>query len=393
MRILIVDNSTSLSLQAALRAADHQVIDLAAPASDVLRFDSQAVGAAADGAWNLLFPMDTTRFRKDFPGGKITLSRAYLSSFVKNWERMGKAALPVDYWHDDESPQSIASGWIEELELRAEGLFARIKWTTAAKAKIAADELRFLSPSFTPDGFDTTTGQRMGPTLMGAALLNKPFLFDLPRVAAGRDPSPTPPPQENHHMLRTLLLSIFALPEITTDEVLADAVRKMKADGVKFAAELSEKIELTSKPLKLELATAREQVVKLEADVTKLQTEKKDTEIGLFLTKLESEKKLLPANRESAKEICLKMGMDFATKHFASAAPIVPTGTIGFNAGGGTELTAEQVTNQVDAELARIQKEDPSLTTSQARKRLSAEKPELLKLASQRSAAGKPAVA
>ncbi|MBL8909864.1 MAG: hypothetical protein JNM17_04080 [Archangium sp.] len=362
----------------------------------LLRFDSVqvAIDVGAEPKWNKLFPVGVTRFRSDFPGGKITLSKAYLQSFVTNWERLGKPSLPVDYWHDDESPSSVASGWIEGLELRDDGLYGRIKWTVKAKAKIDADELRFLSPSFSPDAEDPTTGKRMGPTLFGAALLNKPFLFDLPRVAAGRDPIPTPKPQENTNMLRTLLLSIFALPEVTTDETLAERIRQLKAENLNFSKDLESKLELTSKPLKVELAAAKDRVTALEADlvkrdgeITKLKKDAQDAEINAYLDTLVSEKKLVPANRENAKEICLKMGMDFAKKHLGAAAPVVPEGEKGFRGqGSGEQLSAEQVTKQVDDEIERIKKDNPGLSTAEARKRLGAEKPELLKMASKASA-------
>jgi phage I-like protein len=318
------------------------------------------------------------------------MSREFLAKMVANWERINKAPLPVDYWHDDESPTSIASGWIEGLELRDDGLYGLIKWTAAARARILADELRCLSPSFALDGWDTTTGKRQGPTLLGAALLNQPFLFDLPRVAAGRAPSSTPHPSQENTMLRTLLLSLFAMPEVTTDEALAEAVRKLKADNLKLGNEMNEKVEFTSKPLKVELAAARETVVKLEADLAKAKSDALGVEVDAFLVKLESEKKLLPANRESAKEICLKMGMEFAKKHFGAATPIVPVGEVGIRGKGGDEAVApEQVTQQLDDELERIRKDTPGLTYSEARKRLAAEKPELLKLAASSSAKSK----
>lgn len=364
------------------------VIELAA--KDELprfRFESLPIASIEGDAspkWNKLFPLGVTRFRRDFPNGKITLSAAYLGAMVKNWERWNKPALPVDYWHDDDSPESIASGWIEDLELRADGLYGLIKWTAKARERIAADELRFLSPSFAPDMEDPTSGQRQGPTLLGAALLNKPFLFDLPRVAAGREPSTTTPKENT--MLRTLLLTIFALPEVTTDETLADRVRALKAENVKLSTEQDEKIELTSKPLKVELAAARETVTKLEADVAKLKTEKQDAEIATFLGQLETDKKLLPANRESAKQICLKMGMDFARAHFAAAPAVVPTGEQGFKGKDEDAKSPEQATAQLDAEIARLQKEDSNLTYREARKLLGAQKPELLKLASEASA-------
>lgn len=357
------------------------ILRLATAVAGILRFESQSVAPVAgegDAKWNKLFPVDTTRFRRDFPGGRITLTRSYLQSFVRNWEKQGKVALPVDYWHDDESPDSIASGWIEDLELRADGLYARIKWTAAAKAKIDADELRFLSPSFIHDGMDSTTGQRQGPTLLGAALLNKPFLFDLPRVAAGAVPHLTHTQESN--VDKKLICAALGMPEDTADDVLIEKMKSLCGASAKMAAELTEKVELAAKPFKVELSAAREQVTALQAEVSKLKSEKTDAEIATFLGTLEAEKKLLPANRDTAKEICLKMGLEFAKKHFAAAAPVVPEGEKGFKGEDTTKLSKEQAVSALETELARLQKDNPGLSVREARKRLAAEKPELLRM-------------
>lgn len=358
----------------------HHVLRLAAAVAGVLRFESQSVAATGEGdaKWNKLFPVDTTRFRRDFPGGRITLTRSYLQSFVRNWEKQGKVALPVDYWHDDESPDSIASGWIEDLELRADGLYARIKWTAAAKAKIDADELRFLSPSFVHDGTDSTTGQRQGPTLLGAALLNKPFLFDLPRVAAGAVPRLTHT-QEND-MDKKLICAALGMPEDTADDALIERMKSLVSAGAKMAADVEAKVELAAKPFKVELSAAREQVTKLQATVAKLEAEKAEAEVATFLGQLEAEKKLLPANRDTAKEICLKLGIEFAKKHFAAAAPVVPEGEKGFKGEDTTKLSREQATAAFDAEIARLQKENPNLSVREARRILGQQKPELLRM-------------
>ena len=255
----------------------------------------------------------------------------------------------------------------------------RIKWTAAAKARIDADELRFLSPSFVHDGIDSTTGNRQGPTLLGAALLNKPFLFDLPRVAAGAAHSHHPNTQEND-MDKKLVCAALGMPEDTADDVLIEKMKSLCGAGAKMAQELAEKVELTSKPLKVELSAAREQVTSLQAEVSKLKGEKTEAEIATFLGQLEAEKKLLPANRDTAKEICLKMGLEFAKKHFASSATVVPEGEKGFKGEDTTKLSKEQAVSALETELARLQKDNPGLSVREARKRLAAEKPELLRM-------------
>lgn len=148
--------------------------------------------ADVDGAkWCKLFPFGVYH-RKDFPDGRVEFNRQYLGTMLSNWKRSGSPELPVDYFHRGPSGEDpmvsnedkVASGWIKQLELRDDGLWALIKWTDDARALILAEKLKYLSPYFGHNGMDRKTGKLQGPTLAGAGLLNDPFLQDLPPVAA-----------------------------------------------------------------------------------------------------------------------------------------------------------------------------------------------------------------
>lgn len=57
--------------------------------------------------------------------------------------------MPVDMDHALDRPtmtEAPAAGWIEELEARDNGIWARIAWTNTGKALIAGREYRFISP-------------------------------------------------------------------------------------------------------------------------------------------------------------------------------------------------------------------------------------------------------
>ena len=202
--------------------------------SALLQFDATAlatVKSASGPKWNKLFPSDTTRFRSDFPGGRIDFTPEFLASMVANWQRVGSPGLPVDYSHDE---KGLASGWIEALDLRDDGLYAAIRWTDAARDAIQADELRYLSPTFAVDGDDSSTGASQGPTLYGAALLNTPFLQDLPRVAASAFPNPRPAThnasQKGNPMdptqLAKSICKMLGLPDGTDNETMLSALTK-----------------------------------------------------------------------------------------------------------------------------------------------------------------------
>lgn len=61
--------------------------------------------------------------------------------------------VPMDYEHQIEhsltnGQPAPASGWIPELQARADGIWARVDWTERAAAHVAAREYRFVSPVF-----------------------------------------------------------------------------------------------------------------------------------------------------------------------------------------------------------------------------------------------------
>lgn len=283
--------------------------------------------------WNKLFPVDTTRYRRDFPGGSLSLSRDFLASMVGNWERMGKPSLPVDYSHNEAGK---AAGWIESLELRDDGLYALIRWTEMARGLILADELRFLSPTFHPDAADTLTGGRQGPTLMGAGLLNNPFLFDLPRVAASAsEVSPTHNPadeafSQEQRMDKKLICAALGLPEDTADDVVMSTLQKRLSPQAQLSAQdVAEAVKLAAEPLKSELVAAKDANAKLTAKVEAMEAAKLSADVDAFLLNLEREGKLVPAARESTKQLVEKVGLEFARTHFASAPVVAPVKPIG----------------------------------------------------------------
>ena len=148
-------------------------------------------------------PLGKTKFRGDF--GAITFDYAFASRMVENFQRdkanyLGSDdgfGLPITFSHVGPSLPSNekrvedlrAAGWIQDVQLRRDGIYVLTKWVQEAKQRIGADEFRFLSPEFVLNDTDINTGQKQGPTLLGAALLNDPFLKEMPRVAAASTPA------------------------------------------------------------------------------------------------------------------------------------------------------------------------------------------------------------
>jgi hypothetical protein len=91
-------------------------------------------------------------------------------------------ALDFDH-REDRAKGGKAAGWITAAEVRPDGLWIAVEWTTEARGEVRAGAWRYLSPEF-GDWTDPRTGIRHRDVLLGAALTNRPFLRDLQPVAA-----------------------------------------------------------------------------------------------------------------------------------------------------------------------------------------------------------------
>jgi len=214
--------------------------------------DPSKAPLATGPKWCRLFPGQTVRYREDFPPEGLRFDLGTFEAFIRNWTELGKPELPVDYGHDE---MGIAAGWISDLRIDGEGhLEALIGWTDRARAAIAAEELAYLSPTFAMDSMSPISGEQVGPTLYGAALLNTPFLHDLPRVQAGRI---SPQRQRTMDLLKKLS-GMLGLPEDANEETVTTALAAVcaaKADLTEKAEQASkDKAELASKMEAIELA-------------------------------------------------------------------------------------------------------------------------------------------
>ena len=143
--------------------------------------------------------------------------------------------LPVDYEHQTLSAatnglEAPAAGWFSTLSWQeGEGVFMDVAWTDKAKAYIAANEYRYISPVFT---YSKATGEVI--EVLHAALTNTPALTDMAAVALSRwyDNQPKQGDANVNELLKKLLAQL-GLPETTseTDALAACSALKAKADG------------------------------------------------------------------------------------------------------------------------------------------------------------------
>lgn len=140
------------------------------------------VEAGTAPEWVKLMPAGT--FRPNDPRQGWTL-RDPAAVIAASLASAAGGMLPIDYDHavDLAAPQgrqAPAAGWMTQLQARADGIWAQVEWTDAGARAVAAREYRFLSPSFLHAKDGTVT------RILGAGLVNRPALTDLPQLAASQ---------------------------------------------------------------------------------------------------------------------------------------------------------------------------------------------------------------
>jgi len=137
----------------------------------------------------------------------------------------------IDYEHQtllarDNGKPAPAAGWFSQMEMRADGLYAvDVRWTSAAKAMLAAGEYRYFSPvfSFAPDGRVLDFSH--------AALTNVPALEAPAELAVLSTPFFPSTPMEDASMEKLLaaLAALLNLPEGADADAATAAVSALSA--------------------------------------------------------------------------------------------------------------------------------------------------------------------
>ena len=321
---------------------------------DAFRADvGQRIGVERDAAgrvWCQLFPLGEWH-RSDFPGGRLELTADLFAQFIANWRAGGSPSLPCDYNHDEDGP---ASGWIEDLRIGASGeLEGAIKWNERAAAEIKADEKRYLSPTWSMQHVNRTSGEKGGPWLYGAALLNDPFFDSMPRVAA----TAAPTTKEHNMEFKKRIAAAFGMPEDTSDEELAtkcEAMCKSSASAGEDAGKLT-----------ASLTAATDTTVKLTARVAELEASEKLHAAAIFdrdfdtafAAELAAGRQGLPDMKDTLKSVASSLGMD-AAKKLMAALPAVKLTEKGI--AGAESKSPEAALSEVDAFVAAQMKDGKS---------------------------------
>lgn len=350
-----------------------QLIHLSTGANGGLHLADHAVridlgDAKAEPKWQLLFPEGIERHRSDFPGGRLVFDRAALAAMATNYAAEGKPRRAVNYFHRGASEvaapiaDKIAAGRIVDVALRdAEGdapagLYAKIKWTARAREFIANEEIDQLSPEFHPAAKSKRTGEPIGMQLLGAALLNDPYLTELPPAQLADKPNTEAP--------RMDLKELAKLLGLTENASEADVRSALEKHG---QLALAEKAQATA------LSEAAAKVTALTEQVATLTAAQRKAEINAFLDARVAAGQVTAATRGDLEALGLAHGLD--SIKFAEKLPkVVNLEERGANGNPSDELKRKALVDSFWADHAKLT--NGGLSFSDATTRLKGSQPE-----------------
>lgn len=184
--------------------------------------------------WVQLLPLGASIHARDGRGPYVLPDiQAARSVIAATMAHQSGADLPIDYdhqiiWSRDNGRPAPASGWIKELEARADGIWGRVEWTAEAADLLRNKAYRYLSPVFmhTQDGTVTR--------LACAALTNIPNL-ELTALASQLPGGETAVKPED---FLKQLAGVFKLPGSATAEQLAAHAQKLVVELAALAKAL-----------------------------------------------------------------------------------------------------------------------------------------------------------
>ena len=111
--------------------------------------------------------------------GPLLFTDKTLNAYKNNWlSRVVEWDLSVNYNHDRQE----AAGWIQDLDIRDDGLWALVLWTDNGLADLEARRYRYISSEIAQRFKHPKTGKRTKYVLLGAALTNIPHLMDITAI-------------------------------------------------------------------------------------------------------------------------------------------------------------------------------------------------------------------
>lgn len=155
----------------------------------------QATEEEGGGVWMPVLPIGTRRIKEQWPWldlDELTLTADDLQQAIDNH----RAGIPwFDLSLNEDHNGGRALGWIADLRVEADGLWARVEPTPLGAQLLADKSYRYTSAEFFPFVYpfrDPGSGRQVPNVLIAHALTNRPF-YPMPAVASASSAATIPP--------------------------------------------------------------------------------------------------------------------------------------------------------------------------------------------------------
>lgn len=169
--------------------------------------------------------------------GEFEINKKLLEEMKANFDSDVRGiGIAVDYKHENEAE---SAAWIKQVEVDDSGMFALVDWTPKGKQKVSDKEYRYISPEFVLSYQDNETLKDHGPTLMGAALTNRPFIKRMEPVVELSEGSAPVQPDDKNKKIKTSEGGYQMTPEEMKAKIeeLEAALAKAHGESAAMAAE------------------------------------------------------------------------------------------------------------------------------------------------------------
>ncbi len=229
------------------------------------------------------------------------------ANFDANARRLDKGEIPLDYGHNDGGK---AAGWIQKIELDDNNnqLWVDINYTPEAEKAVIEREWRFISADIDFDYEDNESGMKLGPTLLGAGLVNRPHIKSMKavfgEVGEYNDNEPTKP--KGFSMTPEDMMKKIGELEAMISQLKAQlsSTSTDKADAEKALGDVKKSEE-----------SLKEQLKEASANVAKLTEEKNTVAKEVKFAEYLAAGKVIPAQKDAF----MKMDLSLAETLFKDA--------------------------------------------------------------------------
>jgi phage I-like protein len=109
--------------------------------------------------------------------------RKAMQDICRNFEDHQKARgvlIDFDHFSVDPTKPSVAAGWLQDMEIRPDGLWGKARWTSAGADAVANSLYRYTSVVFSREDMEELGGRRVRPRqLHSVGLTNAPNIRTL----------------------------------------------------------------------------------------------------------------------------------------------------------------------------------------------------------------------